>query len=68
MHIVHVACAVDAISSILLDLVEAPNLDIAGGTRDQKLETLWHNYRSWAESAGSFVFYEGLFVYSFQGY
>ena len=53
MHIVHLACATDSISSILLDLVEEPNIGINGGTRDQKLETLWHNYRSWAESAGN---------------
>jgi hypothetical protein len=53
MHIVHLACATDSISSILLDLVEEPNIGINGGTRDQKLEMLWHNYRSWAESAGN---------------
>ena len=49
MHIMHLACAVDSLTSILLDLVEEDNL-VAGSTRDQKLDTLWQNYRDWAET------------------
>ena len=51
MHIVHLACGVDAISSIIMDLVDnVPDL-IAGTSREKKLETLWLNYRAWAESS-----------------
>lgn len=49
MHIVHLALAVDAIVSILIDLVEIPDL-ILGDTRDQRLGTLWNNYQVWCEA------------------
>lgn len=49
MHIVHLALAVDAITSILIDLVQIPDL-ILGGTRDQRLGMLWNNYQEWCES------------------
>lgn len=49
MHIVHLALAVDAIVSILIDLVEIPDL-VLGDTRDQRLGTLWNNYQAWCEA------------------
>ena len=44
MHIMHLACSVDAICSILLDLTD-------GGNRDQQLSQLWESYRKWCEDA-----------------
>lgn len=44
MHIMHLACSVDAICSILLDLTD-------GGNRDQQLSQLWESYRKWREDA-----------------
>ena len=64
MHIMHLACAVDSLTSVLLDLVEEDNL-VAGSTRDQRLDTLWQNYRSWAETNGALdvtVFWEDSLV------
>ena len=54
MHIVHLALAVDAITSILIDLVEIPDL-ILGETRDQRLGTLWLNYHEWCEASRDLV-------------
>lgn len=44
MHIMHLACSVDAICSMLLDLTD-------GGNRDQQLSQLWESYRKWCEDA-----------------
>ena len=54
MHIVHLALAVDAIASVLIDLVDIDDL-VAGATRDQKLATLWCNYHAWAEATRGFA-------------
>ena len=54
MHIVHLALAVDAIASVLIDLVDIDGL-VAGATRDQKLATLWCNYHAWAEATRGFA-------------
>jgi len=51
MHIVHLACGVDAMASIIMDLVENEPHLIAGTSKEKKLETLWINYRQWAESS-----------------
>lgn len=45
MHIVHLAVAVDAISSVLMDLVEL------GHTT---LKSLWDNYRQWCDDGGPY--------------
>ena len=51
MHIMHLACAVDALSSVLVDLIETPGL-VEGSSKDAKLQTLFGNYKAWAEAAG----------------
>ena len=61
MHIMHLACAVDCLSSVLMDLVDEPNL-ISGNSRDKKLETLWINYRNWAEATGNLFQRTSLFL------
>ncbi|CAL1165341.1 unnamed protein product [Cladocopium goreaui] len=49
MHIVHLALGVDAVASVLIDMCDYPNL-IEGFTRDDKLSTLYANYREWCEA------------------
>lgn len=49
MHIVHLALAMDSISSVLLDLTD-PGI-IAGASRDARLNHLWLSYREWAEGS-----------------
>lgn len=49
MHITHLALAVDALSSVILDLCDLQGM-IAGDTLDKRLETLWDNYRGWCEA------------------
>jgi hypothetical protein len=49
MHIVHLALGVDAVASVLINMCDYPNL-IAGSTRDDKLSTLYANYREWCEA------------------
>ncbi len=44
MHIMHLACSVDAICSVLLDLSD-------GGNRDRQLAELWESYKTWCEAA-----------------
>lgn len=51
MHIVHLACAMDGITSILLDLVEEDPTLLRGNSKESKLETLWLNYRDWCEAS-----------------
>lgn len=51
MHITHLALGVDAISSVLMDIAEHPEGLVQGGTRDEKLATLYDNYRDWCESS-----------------
>lgn len=54
MHIVHLALAVDAVASVLLDMVDFPGL-IQGGSRDERLQTLFSNYREWCEATSVLV-------------
>lgn len=51
MHIIHLAVAVDSISSVLLDLSEPT----PGNTRDALLAGLWESYKQWCDSEGHFV-------------
>ena len=44
MHIVHLALAVDVLSSVLMDMVE---LGLA------TLKSLWENYKHWCDDGGS---------------
>lgn len=50
MHIVHLALGVDALGSVLMDLVDHPDGLIAGSSRENKLGTLWGNYKEWADA------------------
>lgn len=50
MHIVHLALGVDALGSVLMDLVDHPDGLIAGSSRENKLGTLWDNYKEWADA------------------
>ena len=52
MHIVHLAVGMDAVASLLLDLVDFPGL-IDGGTRDQRLAKLWENYKEWCDATSA---------------
>ena len=56
MHLVHLALGVDAISSVLLDIVDHPDGLVAGTSRDGRLETLWWNYKEWADASRRFEF------------
>ena len=51
MHLVHLALGCDAVSSILLDIIDDPSGLVAGHSRDKKLEALWCNYKEWAEAS-----------------
>ena len=42
MHIVHLAVGVDALTAIIMDLVDL----------GFSLDDLWSNYRAWCEDAG----------------
>ena len=48
MHITHLALGVDALSSVMLDVVDHPTL-VAETTKQKKLDVLWENYREWCE-------------------
>ena len=54
MHIMHLACCVDAVVSIIMDLVDETNIE--GTSRDAKLEKLWLNYKKWADDTGPLQF------------
>ena len=54
MHIVHLALGVDAIASVLIDVVDIDGL-VAGATRDLRLGSLWSNYHAWAEATRGFA-------------
>ncbi len=49
MHIVHLALIQDVCCSVLLDLSDTESM-IQGRLRDNKLFTLWSDYRAWCES------------------
>lgn len=49
MHIVHLAIAADCVTSCLLDWSDDQSY-FEGRSREQRLTTLWHSYRSWCES------------------
>lgn len=49
MHIVHLALIQDVCCSVLLDLSDNHSM-IQGRTRDNKLLTLWSDYRAWCEA------------------
>ena len=51
MHIVHLALAMDSMSSVLLDLMDDGVGVIDGSTRDRRLLHLWENYREWCETS-----------------
>ena len=51
MHIVHLALAMDSMSSVLLDLTDDDACIIDGNTRDRRLQHLWENYRDWCETS-----------------
>ena len=55
MHIVHLALAMDSISSVLLDLSDPDAAIIAGGTRDARLNHLWESYRDWCEGSSHLI-------------
>lgn len=44
MHAMHLGCAPDVISSVLLDLTDE-------GPREHGLAALWTSYREWCEGA-----------------
>ena len=50
MHIVHLAIAVDLITSMLQDLTDDREFFDAP-SRERRLEILWRNYRDWAHRA-----------------
>ena len=56
MHIVHLALGVDALASVIMDLVDHPTL-VGGNNKSQKLDALWENYREWCESGSALVSY-----------
>ncbi len=56
MHLVHLACGTDAVTSIILDVVDHPSGLVHGNTRDKQLETLWLNYKEWAEASRHLTF------------
>ncbi len=66
MHIVHLALGVDAVGSVLMDIIDHPSGLVEGQSRDQKLATLWENYKTWAEaSSPSNLFKSRLWVLFF---
>jgi len=57
MHLVHLACGIDAVTSVILDVVDHPSGLVHGNSRDKQLETLWCNYKNWAEASRRLTFY-----------
>ena len=51
MHIVHLAVAVDSISSVILDITDDAVDVIDGSTRDRRLLYLWDSYHMWCEAS-----------------
>ena len=51
MHIVHLALGPDAIVSSLLDWTDSEAF-VSGTSRQQRLESLWQNYREYCEDQG----------------
>ena len=52
MHITYLALGEDALASVLMDVIEHNGGSlIEGKHRDNKLETLYDNYRDWCEAS-----------------
>ena len=49
MHMVHLACAVDFLGSMLLEVTDDATV-LPGASREKRLDVLWKDYRSWAEA------------------
>ena len=51
MHIVHLACLVDVLTSMLLDLSDNP-FPWKGASRDSRLEQGWRSYKGYCQKWG----------------
>ena len=52
MHITYLALGVDALASVLMDVIDHNGGSLVEGKhRDNKLETLYNNYRVWCEAS-----------------
>ena len=47
---VHLACAVDFLGSMLLEVTDDSAI-VQGASREKRLESVWKDYRSWAEAS-----------------
>lgn len=56
MHIVHLACGMDVLTSVLLDLTDDGANLIHGNSRDRRLQELWLSYRDWCEGGRTLLF------------
>lgn len=56
MHITYLALGVDALASVLMDVIDHNGGSlIEGKHRDNKLETLYNNYRDWCEASRALI-------------
>ena len=59
MHIVHLACGMDVLTSVLLDLTDDGANLIHGNSRDKRLQELWLSHREWCEGGRTLLFVKG---------
>ncbi|CAE7248892.1 unnamed protein product [Symbiodinium sp. CCMP2592] len=50
MHMVHLACAVDFLASMLLEVTDDATI-VEGSSREKRLDLIWKDYRSWSEAS-----------------
>ena len=56
MHITYLALGVDALASVLMDVIDHNGGSLVEGKhRDNKLETLYNNYRVWCEASRAWI-------------